>query len=128
MIRNFVIIAFILSAVTACDSSEKAMEQDKAAETPLEQLNENVQNEAGNMVDAVKDTAGDAVEGSQEMAEDMKDTSIEIKDAAVDGTKEMADGIKDASNKVKDAAVEAYDDSKEATKEVVDDMKKKMDE
>ncbi|HEY7866054.1 MAG TPA: hypothetical protein VIC51_08630 [Psychromonas sp.] len=99
MIRNFVIIAFLLSAVAACDSSDKTMEQDKAEEMPVEQLNEDVQNKDGDMLDSVKDTTGDAV----------------------DGTKEMADDVSDAT-------MEAYDDSKDATNEVVDDINQKMDD
>ncbi|HEY7867336.1 MAG TPA: hypothetical protein VIC51_15195 [Psychromonas sp.] len=121
MIRNFVIIAFILSAVAACDSSDKAMEQDKAEEMPVEQLNENVQNEAGDMLDAVKDTTGDAVDGTKEMADDVSDATMDAYDDTKDATKEMADDVSDAT-------MDAYDDSKDATNEVVDDINQKMDD
>lgn len=99
MIRNFVIIAFILSAVAACDRNDKTMEQDKAEEIPVEQLNEDVQNKADNMLDTVNDTAGDAVDGAKEMADDAKD-----------------------------ATIDAYDDTKDATIEVIDDIEQKMDD
>jgi gas vesicle protein len=117
MIRNFLIIAFILSAVAGCDRNDKTMEQDKAEEVTVEQI----QNEAGDMLDSVKDTAGDVVEGTNEMADDMSDASADAYDDTKDATTEMADDVSDAS-------ADAYDDTKDATKEIVDDIEQKMDD
>ena len=101
MLRYLVIIAFILSAVTACDSSDKAVKQEKAAEVPAEQLNENTRNDEGKMTDAIKDTAEDMLEGAENMAENVGEASSDAYDELKDSTKQMMDDTEEAVDNMK---------------------------